>query len=482
MRILRTVKATACHAPRSHSCLAATLLGLTPLLAQTAQAGWGMKLTLEPTLYAGSRSEEPMGQAMTLLQITRDRRETGFFLSTHLQFEAIGKNGINFDLDRLGYLSRESWGTVTVGRVHPWELEELPVQENGLPNPSQKLGPWSLHGQTQSQNLGLELGFPMQTNEIGAFRSPFLAGWVGVHIHVPESATIPISFSASASPLFIPTIGGQVRFSEDESTQTGRFGRTPPEKIEVSGTDLPLYYRLNTDHIWDDILLQPQFMIQASHHSTSSAIEGAFRSARWSSHFWISRAPQPDPAAKASGTIRVSGDEITALAEITPSFPQRWTFGFTESLVLPESALSFHFDMNAAIGTENNSLPLGAEVGANGQTFGIQWAASLLHRLPKSSQPSSSGVTSNPDASLDRTLAQVEVRSHPSEPWVAAIGAKTQLSHPYSTWISSTVTYLPLASHWKWQLCAELFGGSSGTYFGEWRTNDRLALLASIEL
>ena len=439
------------------------------LAGSNAHAQWGSTFEIEPIAYFGPRDEEPLQQGISLLQVRKERADEGFFANGHVQLELRGDQNVNADLDRIGYLSREKWGWVTLGRIHPWELTSIPTHADGMSRPSAAYNPWSLNGQTQAQNLGLELGFfaPEQ-----AFRQPVLAGWLGIHIDLPENADFPVSISASASPFFIPTIGGQVRFSSTESTKTGRFGRTPPASVLVGGATLPLFYRVNTDRLFDDILLQPQFMVQAKYHSRT---EGA---ARWSSHFWIERAPQPDPTASATGTIRVSESSVSAIAEITPAFPQRWTLGMTEVVRIDESDLEFFVSVNGAIGTESNSLPPGAELGGRWGRI----SASLLHRLSSTESGSQTDITSNPDSAYERALLQIQATAKPLETLTAALGTQLQLTSTDSVRISGQITYQVPASPWSLQLSGDLFGGSNGTWFGEWRTNDRLAFMARYSL
>jgi hypothetical protein len=358
---------------------------------------------------------------------------------------------------------------VTLGRIHPWEFASIPTQADGMSRSSTAYGPWSLNGQTQAQNLGLELGFHAPEQ---AFRQPLLAGWLGIHVDLPENADLPVSISASASPFFIPTIGGQVRFSSTETTKTGRFGRTPPASVQIGGATLPLYYRVNTERLFDDIILQPQFLVQARYHSRA---DGA---ARWTSHFWIERAPQPDPSASATGTIRVSDDSVSAIAEITPAFPQRWTLGMTEQVRIEGSELEFFLNLNGAIGTESNSLPPGAELGGRWGAL----SASLMHRMASSEAGTQTDITSNANTAYDRALLQVQATFHPLETLTAAVGTQLHLTSPDSIRISAQATYRASASPWTLQLSGDLFGGGTGTWFGEWRTNDRLALLARYSL
>ena len=428
-----------------------------------ARSDWGGDIALEPTAYFGPRSEEPLQQGIALVQLRHGRAEEGFFLNARAQLELLGDRNLNADLNRVGYHSRENWGRVTLGRIHPWETQALPQKEDGMGRLSAVYGPWSLNGQTQAQNLGLELGFP---DADSAIRQPVLAGWLGIHIEIPETATLPVSFSASASPFFLPTIGSQVRFSPREATRIGRFGRSPPATVLVNDVELPLYYQVNTDRMLDDIILQPQFMVQAVYQSR---LEDR---GRFSSHFWLQRAPQPDPTASASGTLQVSEDSVNALAEITPAFPQRWTLGFTELYSNPAHSIEAHFSANAAIGARAGSLPFGAELG-------VRWgglSASLQHRFAEENTTSSQGISANPKSAYDRMLLQLQGVNPISESLKFAAGTQWHLNSPDSVRIATQLTYQPLSSPWLLQLSGEVFGGSTGTWFGEWRTNDRIAL------
>jgi len=446
-------------------------------IVQKAEGNWAIQGAIEPTLYAAPRGSEGTQQVMGLLQIQRNRPENGFFFAAHLQAETLGSQNLNGDLNRIGYHSKESWGEVTVGRIHPWETGVQSVDPSGLPlwNPSYRA--WSLHGQTQAQNLGLELGFPnLNAPPESAFRNPILAGWLGAHVWIPEGPSIPIDFSASASPFFLPTIGSQVRFSESQATQIGRFGRSPPNTVQVGDALLPLYYRINSENLIQEVVLQPQFMIQARVRSQNSAEEGWLEKAQWDSHFWISRAPQPDPVADAEGTIRVSESEIAAVAEVTPAFPQRWTFGLSERVRIPTWNVDLHLDMNAALSSSGKNLPPGAQIGLQAQALGLNWYFSYLYRA----NPSGSTSMGTPTESLfENSLFQAEIRKTFSERWHFSFGSQAHLHENSSLWLASALTYTPIASALRLQLTGDVFAGGIGSYFGEWRANDRVALVAS---
>jgi len=428
-----------------------------------ARSDWGGDIAVEPIAYFGPRSEEPLQQGIALVQLRHGRAEEGFFLNAHAQLELLGDGNLNADLNRIGYQSRETWGNVSLGRIHPWETRILPQKEDGMSRLSAAYGPWSLNGQTQAQNLGLELGFP---DSGSAWRQPVLSGWLGIHVEIPETATLPVSFSASASPFFLPTIGSQVRFSTTEPTRIGRFGRSPPAAVLVNGVELPLFYKVNTDRLLDDIILQPQLMVQAVYQSK---VEDR---GRFSSHFWLERAPRPDPAASANGTLQVSETAVSALAEITPAFPQRWTLGFTETYLSPSREFEAHAAANAAIGAEAASLPLGAELGMRWHSF----SGSLLHRFSAPATASAQGISSNSGSAFERMLLQLHWLQPWSETLSLASGLQWHLNSPDSVRIAGQLTYQPVSSPWLLQLNGELFGGGAGTWFGEWRTNDRIAL------
>ncbi|MCM2324031.1 MAG: hypothetical protein NDJ90_12295 [Oligoflexia bacterium] len=376
-------------------------------------------VTLAPHVYSGKRGSEPSFQSVVSSQVKWEEEKT-WQLSAHFQGETLGRRDASVDLDRAWLRT----GQVTWGRAHPWEVSENPNATR----------PWHLLAQSQPQNRGILLGEGLAPTPISptSFPAPILLGWIGAHYWSGPITDSEFQWGLSASPFFVPSLGSEVLLSGPTGASTARFGRRPPELLDADGVRLPIRYELDRSNLLEDVLLQPQLMAQA----------------RWK-ETWLtlSRAPAPGPTPDTSGFLRVSDSGVQAVAVVKPRFPQLWTSTLTQrwNPSLLTSLLASSDGVSAA--------ELRLEKPA--------WALSYSSKL------------SGPDALFLEHLVQGEIRAS-FRAFSGSLGAMSHLGQG-DLWLRAGVTH-PVSDRGNVRLGFDIFSGPDGSYFGEWRTNDRLFL------
>jgi hypothetical protein len=386
----------------------------------------------QPHEYLGDRGTEPRFQAV----VTTNQKWSGtdWLLQSHFEAETLGRHDLSLDLDRAWFRT----GDWTLGRIHPWELLGDPEAQR----------PWGYAAQSQPQNKGILLG---PSPERAVFPDPVLLGWVGAHWTLNERAASGLAFSASATPIFVPSLGSEVKLTDDADASATRFGRRPPGSVRVGSADLPLRYRIDTSRILQDVLFQPQLMIQAR----LSAPAHGYRA-------WLSlqRAPRPDAEPDASGYVNVATDPVTAVAEVRPRFPELWSLTTTHVW----SGLGPDFFASAQA---SGGGAFGYEVGARLSALSV----SFLDELRTGA--SSTGSAGFSDARYSDRLAQAELTLSAGQ-WQWYGGAKVHLTQD-GAWLRSGIGWLA-TRELRLDLGGDVFGGGDSAWFGEWRTNDRIFL------
>jgi hypothetical protein len=300
--------------------------------------------------------------------------------------------------------------------------------------------PWGYLAQAQAQNRGLLLG---AVREGEAFPQPDLSGWLGVHYWSDPSRKSAVQWGLSASPLFVPSMGSEVALSEDEDASAARFGRRPPGAVLVNGVLLPLRYRIDDSRLIEDVLFQPQLMAQLAWRG----------GAGWEGWASVSRAPVPGAQADVSGFVNVSGSGVAAVAVVKPEFPQRVSASVFHRIPVFRGFRAFN-----AIQFIQGGI-LGYELGLSGHGLSLSF---LDER----------GASSEFDARYARMLMQAEADLRLSDSWSLLSGIKQHLQES-GTWLRSRLEWKASAPL-SLDVGAELFGGGDQSYFGEWRTNDRV--------
>ncbi|MBL7714940.1 MAG: hypothetical protein JNL01_05690 [Bdellovibrionales bacterium] len=407
-----------------------------------------IQFRLEPHLYSGSRGTEPKFQtvAQTSLRFrstTQDRTQSQWTLQLHAESELDGRRDRSFDLDRAWY----SWATgsmeLTLGRIHPWDISGN-LEANR---------PWGYAQQLQPQNRGILLGQGFLGSNDEVFPQPVLLGWLGVHTWSSPSRKGRFQWGLSATPFFIPNLGSEVSFSTTEDASAGRFGRRPPGTIDVGGGNLlPLRYRLDDSRIFQDVILNPQLGLNMRAEITSEL----------TGHYSFQYSPSAEADPTTSGFVSVSGSGVNAIAEVTPRFPK--------SLI---GTLTHVWKPSRLLGNTKFFLTVaGNTLGRVGFETGMSFKSVTITYLTERPQPSSGGSASSAGGSYTNQMVQMDVALNLTPRWGLFGGFKVDPVE-HDSWVR-LVSKHPISARAQLDFGAEAFAGSEGTYFSEWRTNDRI--------
>jgi len=398
-------------------------------------------LGLDSHFYSGPREAEPTSQLIP--QAVLDVSEPGREVRLHFEMETRGQRDLSLDLDR-AWIEFPVFGSdaLALGRQHPWDHSEF----------SEKDRPWGILGHTQPQNLGINLGYGLNSDSREA--QPILLGWLGANYWSDRADKSWFAFGASFTPLFVPTLGSSVSLGFDRTTTT-RFGRRPPGYVAIDDTVVPLRFEVDRSRVWEDVLLHPQILLQARLRPTPEL-------STWIGYL---RAPDPDPKIDSTEYLNVAGDTIVAQAAIRPRFPQRQLV-----FVAQEWQLSAVKVFGTAFATDDSKA--GGELGLKFPFLSL----SLGHEV--------TWKDLDPDFAYrpplyGAWLAQTELRVPFGDFWTY-FGWKHHL-HLGDRWLQAGIGW-GVTSHLTLDLRGDIFAGSDQSYFGEWRTNDRVGLLMRWEL
>ena len=207
-------------------------------------------------------------------------RQADFFLL----YES-GSNGEHgFDVDNLVQRWGLGSGHLWLGRVHPGAEGRTDSVVSST----------SAIGASWAQNQGDAL-------------APRVSGWIGTGLHLRSANGM---FATLAySPLFLPSFGPRVTYSDTATAQGSRFGRLPPQTVQIGGANpLPLYYRIDAGDVLK-IVRQDQAWF---------SLGKEFESLRVEALAWT--APSPNPSVSTSALVQsgVSGADV--LVTVSPSF------------------------------------------------------------------------------------------------------------------------------------------------------------------
>lgn len=419
--------------------------GLAAVCSLAAQAE--IRLRFEPHGYAGVRNEEP--QFQSVVQSFANWSGSGvrnWAIRLRWEMETFGRRDYSLDVDRAWVAFDVERHRLVFGRIHPFELSSRPDSKDG----------WSLSAVQQPRAFGLLLGSGF--DESAPLPTPTRMGWVGAHFWSDSANSATLAWGASFSPIFLPDRGAEVTYSETEPASAARFGRRPPGTVNVDGVTYPLRYRLDSSQLLEDVLLNPQASIQARwRHRTRLPMM------TW---FHVERSPSPSPRPDTTGYLRVSETGIHAVAEVTPKFPYRWlgslTHEFRSRIAGGQSAL------RAGVLAEVNDFgerTYGFELGARWK--GLR--AGYSHAWTGTGDQS--GATGAQGRFLEHLLrAELQV---PVRALTFSGGLISQLQQRGSIWLHGSIGWR-VNRDFQLRVGGDLFGGDDGTYFSEWRTNDRV--------
>lgn len=398
------------------------------------------RVSVQPHAYGGPRGAEPRQQV--LLQGLQSSEKPGpglplWQVRLHGEAEAVGRKDTSFDLDRIWIQTplSEDGATFVWGRVHPWDLSANP----------EALRPWGYLAQGQAQNRGVLLGYGWARDRRGS--QPEILGWFGAHFWSDASQSKDFQFGFSVTPLFVPNLGSDLSLT-DGKPSAGRFARRPPGSVEIGNSVFPIQYAMES-HL-KDILLQPQFMAQARWR-LSPALSG-----------WVSlaRSPSINPDFSTSEILDVRGEAPTVFARVRPDFPERWQATLTHTLALGQSP--WRPTLFATLGI--------VEKGSVGWESGFTSRYLELSVLNEKTQPVT-GKFLTTEAPYAARLFQGEVRI-PGSALEGFLGSRVHLKGS-DLWVYGGIRSR-LSGEVSLDVGADVFAGSESTYFGEWRTNDRL--------
>jgi hypothetical protein len=400
-------------------------------------------LRVDPHSYIGARGAEPQTQVVGLWV---QRWGTGVYgvpqwgIALHLQSEAVGRRDLSVDLDRFwlrtSLVSSKSGPAFFWGRLHPWDLSENP---NGRE-------PWGYLAQGEAQNRGILLGYGFDPEQNAPV--PILSGWFGAHYWSDISHREAFQWGASASPLFVPSMGSAVDFSVGGNPNVGRFGRRPPGTLEFEKSSFPIRYEIDRPRILEDVLLKPQLMGQILFRLSEEP---------WSNRDWatLSRAPAPDPAFEAAGFLRIGQEGVEAVAKVRPLFPQRTRLALTHRTEPPNSP--FHSALLISLGVGDDRR-WGYEAGVDSDFFSV----SLANEQPFAEAKEPFSID---EGKYLQGLVQVDGKL-PLKWGTIYFGGKAHWQGQ-DFWLRGSFR-LPVGKKASFDLGADLFNGGAGSYFGEW--------------
>lgn len=411
------------------------------LAGSTALGVSSTSLRVDPHQYPGLRGSEPQEQLVFSVnqRFSDPLPATPSELAFHLAAEARGRRDVSIDLDRAWIRA----GSFTFGRLHPFDVSSHPDAHR----------PWGLVGSGQPQSKGLLLGYEYSSSNLEP--SPLLLGLIGVHFWSDPLKEESFQWGFSASPLFIPTMGSEVTLSGKEPASVARFARRPPGNVLVDGKTYPLYFEIDSSRLWQDVLLNPQAYLQFRYENT------------W---LVLSQAPSPDPVASSlEDYLIVSPDALYAYARVAPRFEQRTGVALTQKLPLlngdiPTSAFTtLSLYSNSYWGYEG-----GIEAGF--VTLSLLEERNFGEALSSSFRTSESRYTD--------LLGQLDLRI-PIQDFQLSAGAKHHLRQD-DLWLRAGVGY-QMNRSLSFQSNLDIFAGPDASYFGEWRSNDRISLVMQWE-
>jgi hypothetical protein len=413
------------------------------IFLQLASGARANSISVTPHIYSGERGNEPL-QQLNGLALIKSNHSPHWNLEMHLESETTGRRDISLDIDRLWIAYPWNSGQFYFGRIHPFDVSNFFQKDDG----------WSLLGENQTQNRGILLGYRYQgTSE----PKPIIQGWVGIHYWSDSTRKKLFQWGASFSPLFIPSQGSELTIYKDSSPFASRFSRRPPSIVQLSnGATLPIYYEIDRTHLLTDVLLQPQAQAQLylkSHEENPT-------SETWMT---LQRAPSPDPNLKSlRENVVVDGNNVYVSALIKPEFQQMWSATLSEKINLIEIPIISYTYFNFLV----NSTQWGWESGIGNKYLKV----SLLNRGNHTAQSNQDYILD--DANYSAWLAQLDSSITLFSNFQIYSGVKYHIVQK-DFWFRFSIG-TPISKQFSLQSGIDIFSGVDKSYFGEWRTNDRL--------
>lgn len=214
--------------------------------------------------------------------------ETQSFLTkAELYFESGPRGSWTFDPDPIRFhffFDDEKRTQVWLGRDHPLHL----LEERWI-EPTSALGSVWVQNQLDALN-------------------PRVNGWVGAGLVHSLDENWKLVFTYS--PLFLPTFGPSLGFSERGELNPARFARLPPESVVTGGVAIPIRYQLQVGQL-SELLLRHQVFVGTSFSNGATSVD-----------IFAYTAPRPNAVPLADATLAVGQTSVNANVSINPQFPR----------------------------------------------------------------------------------------------------------------------------------------------------------------
>ncbi len=158
------------------------------------------------------------------------------------------------------------------------------------------------------------LGHVWVQNQLEAL-DPVVDGWVGLGI--VKNFDSNFKWTATYSPLFLPTFGPSLGINDRGEVNAARFARLPPESVRSGNATAPLRYKIQVGQI-SEILFQHQAFTGLSFENETTY-----------SDIYFFTAPRPNPLVLKDGEFAVSApnQSLLANASVKPQFPREYWAG-----------------------------------------------------------------------------------------------------------------------------------------------------------
>jgi hypothetical protein len=262
------------------------LLSLEMRGLSIARASFRSETDLRAFQYASENSP-------TLYFIGKPRVDTQNFLGkAELYFESGPRGTWSLDPDPVRYHfspDEEKKTRIWVGRDHP-----LHLLEDRFIEPTSALGSIWVQNQLDALN-------------------PRVSGWIGGGlVHSPsQNWNLVLAYS----PIFLPSFGPGLGFTERGELNPARFARLPPESVTTGGVTLPIRYQLRVGQL-SELLLRHQVFLGSRFTAGQTSVEA-----------FAFTAPRPDPVPLTSATLSVGQNSVNANVLIQPQFPREYWSG-----------------------------------------------------------------------------------------------------------------------------------------------------------
>jgi hypothetical protein len=218
---------------------------------------------------------------------------TGNFLTQANFYVETGPRGSwSFDPDPLRfsfYLDDEDKTMIFIGREHPLNFTR------GF-----KVEPYTALGSIWAQD------------DLEAL-DPQVSGWIGAGI--VQSISEHWKITAMYSPVFLPTFGPSLGFTDRGELNPARFTRLPPENAVTGGVTVPIRYRVQIGQL-ADLVLQNQAFFGLNYNNPDFNFD-----------VYAYTAPNPNVVALTDSKLGVNADTVNAKVTIDPQFPREYWSG-----------------------------------------------------------------------------------------------------------------------------------------------------------